>query len=119
MEKQLFKRISVRTGLSVQEISNIFMTTAALVKEDLVSSGSCTIPYIGRYYVQDSKRRKQKIMNFQTGQQMIATVPPRKQVKFECNKIIKSISNVKFLFENEESNKPIATSKEDGPWEIK
>lgn len=115
MEKQLFKRISVRTGLSVQEVSNIFATTASIIKQDLVSEGSCTIPYIGRYYVQDSKRRKQKIMNFQTGEQIIVIVAPRKQVKFECNKIIKSISNLQLTVD--QKPEPLV-SKITGPIEI-
>lgn len=94
MEKYLFKRISVRTGLSVMEVTNIFTVTASIIKQDLKEKGVCMIPYIGKYYVKDSKRRRQKIMDFQTKQQKIITVPPRKQIKFECNKIIKSIAHL-------------------------
>lgn len=119
MDKYLFKRISVRTGLSVLEVTNIFAVTAAIIKQDLKEKGECLIPYIGKYYVKDSRRRRQKIMDFKTKEQRVITVPPRKQIKFECNKIIKSIASLDLSLTNSIPLQPLQPKKINGPIEIK
>jgi len=91
--ESFFKKVSLRTGLSIIEVINVFVHSAAVVRHDLATKGACLVPYLGRYRVVDCKRRKQKIMDFKTKQQIIVSVAPRKQVKFECSQTIKSISN--------------------------
>lgn len=118
MDKYLFKSISVRTGLSVLEVTNVFAVTAAIIKQNLREKGVCLIPYIGKYYVKDSRRKRQKIMDFKTKRQYTVEVPPRKQIKFECNKIIKSIAGLDLSLTKSVPLQPLQPKKINGPIEI-
>jgi nucleoid DNA-binding protein len=94
MKEHLFKRISIRTGLSVLEVMNMFTVTAAIVRQDLVEKEACTVPFLGRFFVKHVPRRKMKLMDFKTKAQRIVMLPPRSVIKFEINPTIRSMTKV-------------------------
>lgn len=94
MKEHLFKKISVRTGLSVIEIMNVFTVTASIIRQELYDKRACLIPMIGRFFIKDVPRRKMKLTDFKTKTYRIAVLPPRSLVKFEIDKSLRSITKV-------------------------
>ena len=97
MDKKLIKRISAKTGISVVEIANIFVTASAIIKQNLTIGESCMVPYLGRFTIKEMGRRRMKIMDFKTKEQKVVRIQPKNKVKFIINDSIKAIAKTKFM----------------------